>query len=73
MIKIADALTDILFFEEGITDTARAVHDAMEEDLDYKNALYLIYRVQEEQCTKIRKIIEEIGRTSNPSQEECVQ
>ena len=63
ILEIADKLTDIVFYGDGVADTAKAIFEAMEKnDADYKNAIYLIYRIMEEQCVRIRHIIDEIGK-----------
>ena len=52
-----EKLTEILFNLQGISDILRAVQNASEKD-QYGNAMYVLQHLLEEQCGKIKEILE---------------
>ena len=65
-IEPSDNLTEILSKEKGISDFAHALYRFTENDnQEYTDAAYLLWRLLSNQCNKITKILEAINYEVN--------
>ena len=69
--EMTEKLTEILFNLQGVSDILRALQNAVEKD-QYGNAMYLIQHVVDEQCDKMKEILEDTASdTCLISAKEC--
>ena len=56
---ISENLTNILIKMQGVTDTLKALHTAMEKDKAiYSDSVFLVQCVAEEQCEQMKVLLE---------------